>query len=875
MKCDIKQQVGTELLLRELHDKLGAADKATIELATVMSSKEYTKYSKQIIDRVNSVVGPTVSTMEVVELVNTYIETGKVVPANYAKDTKVISVITEPIDIGELYDSAKAVVQVRVYKDLYGKDKVQQAESNDIVAMQSTEIDELAASISTELRYAISNNSGLSMLHEYVHAGAVLYMEQNPNSSRTKEISRLYSKALSNSDKIDKIVANTYWKTDVNGFLAEAISNTQLIYALSKIADGSNNVLTRFISSVLTMARIKKGSNLHSAVVTGFEAIVEAQNSRQKLASKTIRRLVMDVTKPLVKRDSKVVLDAYLRGIDGALGGQYNKNKHSVKVASVPQSSWYDDTANELIDAKYFEMVDTTDINDDDVYSYMQNDEEYSKLQKMKPNVVEAIKENVKYALKNSTTSLTHEMIHAGSTNFIDSNPEHVAVKRLHALYNKALRADIKSKIDAKMYYTEQGLNEYWTKSVHEFVAEALSNPRFMQALYNINVKDGNKLSTVFKEVYSTIMELLGFTKEDTIYSYALDGFIAIIEAQTEASKLNGKQKIEVLNSTVESSSTKTVKTTFAQRGVMKALRKIAVDIDPPLIRRAKDLALSRFISGIDAIIKGQYDKTTHVVTVALTPDSAQFEKVVHNRVENSYYQVTDENGISDEDLLKYVENDPEYRALESKKIAAVEQLKEVVKEALSEPLIVLTHELIHASASRFMNSNPTHPAVVRVHNLFKKAQLPRYVGRIDAALYTVNAGEDNYWKTDVHEFLAEALTNPRLMAVLSELKVNEGNLLSTFFSELYDTIMTMLGYTKKNSIYGYALDGYLAIIEARKTQTSEEVEKYSQLKGITKPEQGIIVTKEWQEASKILVEAGLDATSIVDRIKKDIEDCS
>lgn len=48
-----------------------------------------------------------------------------------------------------------------------------------------------------------------------------------------------------------------------------------------------------------------------------------------------------------------------------------------------------------------------------------------------------------------------------------------------------------------------------------------------------------------------------------------------------------------------------------------------------------------------------------------------------------------------------------------------------------------------------------------------------------------------------------------------------------------------------------------------------------SEAKAETKLKDGTMTTKEQQEASKLLAEAGLDATTIVASIKNDIEGCS
>ncbi len=125
----------------------------------------------------------------------------------------------------------------------------------------------------------------------------------------------------------------------------------------------------------------------------------------------------------------------------------------------------------------------------------------------------------------NGAHTLTHEMIHVGSSAFMKANPEHLATKKVMALYKEAL--------DSKDYIKEVTGQTYWVNSVDEFLAEALSNPVLIEQFNNMSTKYGaNRLSTLFKELVDTLLGMLGFAKNDSVHQHVMDGFTAMLEYQ-------------------------------------------------------------------------------------------------------------------------------------------------------------------------------------------------------------------------------------------------------------------------------------------------------------------------------------------------------
>ena len=134
-----------------------------------------------------------------------------------------------------------------------------------------------------------------ALTHELIHAGALSYMRYNPEAEATIRINELYQEALKNKDKITRLtyggdVFSTYWQTNVEEFLAEAMSNPGLMYALSQTkTDGkkklSKGMLRELVDTMLDMLGLtpKVKDNILEYTMDGFAAIIEAQADKVPL----------------------------------------------------------------------------------------------------------------------------------------------------------------------------------------------------------------------------------------------------------------------------------------------------------------------------------------------------------------------------------------------------------------------------------------------------------------------------------------------------------------------------------------------------------------------------------------------------------------
>lgn len=138
----------------------------------------------------------------------------------------------------------------------------------------------------------------------------------------------------------------------------------------------------------------------------------------------------------------------------------------------------------------------------------------------------------------NGAHNTLHEYAHAGAINFMVSNPKHEYTKRMEELFEIA-----KSDKNIGLLVDVADVNSgYWATDVHEFIAEGLSSPVFIEKLSRINV-DGldRKSKTLMADLFSIVTKMLGLTNKDSMYAYLLDGYSAILETQGKVAEVTTK----------------------------------------------------------------------------------------------------------------------------------------------------------------------------------------------------------------------------------------------------------------------------------------------------------------------------------------------
>ena len=141
----------------------------------------------------------------------------------------------------------------------------------------------------------------------------------------------------------------------------------------------------------------------------------------------------------------------------------------------------------------------------------------------------------------NGEHTLTHELIHLGSSAFMKANPDHPATKKVKALYLEVLQN--------KAFIKQDTGQDYWAESMDEFIAEALSNPVMIEYFNNMPTKySGSRLTYLFETLVNELLGMLGFTKNDSVYQHVMDGFTAMLEYQFNDNIIADSKK-EVMNS--------------------------------------------------------------------------------------------------------------------------------------------------------------------------------------------------------------------------------------------------------------------------------------------------------------------------------------
>jgi hypothetical protein len=213
-------------------------------------------------------------------------------------------------------------------------------------------------------------------------------------------------------------------------------------------------------------------------------------------------------------------------------------------------------------------------------------------------------------------------------------------------------------------------------------------------------------------------------------------------------------------------------------------------------------------------------------------------------------------NTIFGEETAEYIVDNSDMKALkktvlESNPEAAAQIAENVDKlfQAIEDTdgKQIKLHEMIHAGSTVFMRENPDHPATKRVKALFELAK------------ELVPAEQDNtnqYWRTNVDEFVAEGLSNPEVVAQLSKLtiKKTDGKLV-TVYKVFVDTLMGMLGIKDKEAttVHSELLRSFTGMLEEQilkqhPPKVAERIKKEWEAMDNFKPTQ-----KQIEEAKRIL----------------------
>lgn len=286
MSCSIKKTSGYLALLDKVAGKFGDTSKEAVAVANALVNEGYDSYKNKLVEIVDKWNMPDVKKLDTMEMVYRYINTHKLVPGEYNWKTHTIH-LADGVSKEELAEDVETELRVNLFEQMYSKPIHESTAGemkrvNDLISgINNTSVRNMVDAIYSSVKAGASH----TMLHEYIHAGAYLYMKVNPDDRLTKQVKDMYDLALDNEVLIDSTVDSKYWKENVDEFLAEALSNRQLIKVLQgiNVRNTSDSVLTRLVRAIAKMLGIATDSNVYKTVLEGFVQMAKAGTGKAKV----------------------------------------------------------------------------------------------------------------------------------------------------------------------------------------------------------------------------------------------------------------------------------------------------------------------------------------------------------------------------------------------------------------------------------------------------------------------------------------------------------------------------------------------------------------------------------------------------------------
>lgn len=355
---------------------------------------------------------------------------------------------------------------------------------------------------------------------------------------------------------------------------------------------------------------------------------------------------------------------------------------------------------------------------------------------------------------------------------------------------------------------------------------------RFEEVIQELEVFLEDTISTKTGKVKSNYKRKLQLLKKAELARKKLVSSVVLQEAPSVESTTSSKSK----SSSGEGSNMNSPRGIVAGEAYSKyasEMRKLVEGKLGTVVKEDAELALEGIMRGLGGIVAGKYDAKKNEVRISTMPELDKMIAAADEAFMGSYYALEDVNKVSDAELGRFMAEDPRLKVKNDTVKTIAEELRRDIKDAIDgRGLHAVTHEMIHAASSVYMKNNPNADSTKRVQRMYKKAMEPRYAMMIRKKMAFTEGNDVDYWKTSVDEFVAEALSNPGLMAALNEIVVeDEGGTLSKLLGELVSTLVGMLGFDRKDTVYGYVMDGVVAMIEEQSRIDKVEVNDPKYLK--------------------------------------------
>jgi hypothetical protein len=184
------------------------------------------------------------------------------------------------------YGTAKNTIEFPDFKGLLADKKLIAR----LAAVRKETLQETQQLVSGEIGTFLE---AMTEVHEYIHAGSMKFMAENPNDEKTRYVDRLYQEVTSNAKKENLKILNIqggYWTKDRDEFLAVALSNPDMIQYLNrlKVKEGNKRIsrFTQLVNKLAQMAGIKVDSEGY-ALAQIFVELADATSTAQKEAAVT------------------------------------------------------------------------------------------------------------------------------------------------------------------------------------------------------------------------------------------------------------------------------------------------------------------------------------------------------------------------------------------------------------------------------------------------------------------------------------------------------------------------------------------------------------------------------------------------------------
>jgi len=193
--------------------------------------------------------------------------------------------------------------------------------------------------------------------------------------------------------------------------------------------------------------------------------------------------------------------------------GEYDRSKHTIKVAGKM-------TKEERIEASKKQLKTELKNQWDEALekqASLLTEEQYEWLGK---SIEDAL-------LTDQPRIVVHELVHAVTVRFMATNPNNKATKRVKELYERVMQEQ--ARIEGIVEDTN------WSMNVDEFVAEGLSDPKFIEILANIDASDMKPLG-MLQELIKAIVDMLKIQPKhkENVYEMLLDSVSVMMEEQND-----------------------------------------------------------------------------------------------------------------------------------------------------------------------------------------------------------------------------------------------------------------------------------------------------------------------------------------------------